>query len=97
MMRLRTGHCRLEHQLHTKLLIGDKDTCLCGMAPMTVEHLLQDCTTHQNERKATWPTEKPVKETFLAYWRICGTQRPSYEEQESLSERSTKKKYPGDQ
>ena len=49
MVRLRTGHCRLRHNLHTKLYIGDTDTCSCGMAPMTVEHLLQDFSTHQNE------------------------------------------------
>ena len=50
MMHLRTGHCRLGHHLPTKLHIGDTDMCPCGM---TVEYLLQDCTTHQNERKAT--------------------------------------------
>ena len=61
MVRLRTGYCRLKHHLHTTPHIGDTDMCPCGMAPMTVEHL-QDCTTHQNERKSTWPTETPVKE-----------------------------------
>ena len=73
--------------------LAELDIPICGMAPMTVEHLLQDCTTHQNEREATWPTETPVvvKEK-MAYWQICDAQRPSYEEPESLSEHSTKKK-----
>ena len=65
MVRLRTGYCRLRHHLRTKLHIGDTDMCPCGMAPMTVQHLLQDFTTHQNERKATWPTETPVKEKIF--------------------------------
>ena len=86
MVRPRTGHCRLRQHLHKNLHIGDTYMCHCGMARMTVEHL-QDCTTHQNERKAT-----PVKTISLAYWRICSAQRPSEEEPGSLSERSTKKK-----
>ena len=51
MVLLRTGQCRFKHHLHTKLHIGDTDVCPCGMAPMTVEHLLQDCATHTHKRE----------------------------------------------
>ena len=65
MVCLRTGQCRLRHHFHTTLHIGDTYMCPCSMAPMKVQHLLQDAATHQNERMATWPTEIPVKKKDL--------------------------------
>ncbi|XP_070181840.1 uncharacterized protein [Littorina saxatilis] len=52
-VRLRTGHCRLKHHLYTKFHIGDSASCPCGTSPMTVQHFLQDCPTHQNLRAET--------------------------------------------
>ena len=61
-VRLRTGHSRLRHHMHTKFRIGESAVCPCGTAPMTVEHLLQDCPTHQNLRAKTWPADQPLRE-----------------------------------
>ena len=93
MVLLRIGHCRLKHHLHTKLHIGDTDVCPCGMAPMTVEHLLQDCATHTQKRGRQPGLQKHTrKKICMAYWRICSEQRPLYEEPEYLSEISKKQK-----
>ena len=59
MVQLRTGHLRLRQHMFTKFRIGE---CHCGTSPMTVEHFLQDCQTHQNVRSETWPADTPVRE-----------------------------------
>ncbi|KAK7097552.1 uncharacterized protein [Littorina saxatilis] len=61
-VRLRTDHCRLKHHLYTKFHIGDSASCPCGTSPMTVEHFLQDCPTHQNLRAETWPADTPMRD-----------------------------------
>ncbi|XP_070180464.1 uncharacterized protein [Littorina saxatilis] len=61
-VRLRTGHCRLKHHLYTKFHIGDSASCPCGTSPMTVQHFLQDCPTHQNLRAETWPADTPMRD-----------------------------------
>ena len=35
---------------------------VCGTLPMTVEHVLQDCQTHQNVRAEAWPADTLVRE-----------------------------------
>ena len=59
--RLRTGHNRLRHQLHTKLGIGQTSECPCGQGPMTTEHILQSCPMYHDLRMRKWPT--PTHET----------------------------------
>ena len=54
--RLRTGHNRLRHHLHTKFSIGTTGLCPCNEALMTAEHILQDCRIHQREREKNWPS-----------------------------------------
>jgi hypothetical protein len=49
-----TGHNRLRHQMYHKLKIGETYLCTCCIAPMTAEHLLQECPSYNNERKETW-------------------------------------------
>nr|KAG5700129.1 hypothetical protein BaRGS_010436 [Batillaria attramentaria] len=49
-VRLRTGHCRFKHHMFTKFNIGDTAACSCGAPRMAVDHLLQNCPTHQNQK-----------------------------------------------
>ena len=54
--RLRTGHNRLRHHLHSKFKIGNTGQCPCGEALMTTEHILQECKTHERAREKFWPS-----------------------------------------
>ena len=54
--RLRTGHNRLRHHLHTTFRIGTTGLCPCHEALMTAEHILQDCRIHQRAREKIWPS-----------------------------------------
>ena len=55
-LRLRTGHNRLNHHLHTKFGIGQSGECPCGQGPMTADHILQSCPTYAVSRNLYWPT-----------------------------------------
>ena len=54
--RLRTGHNRLNHHMHTRFRIGESPRCPCGAAAQTAEHILQYCPTYSDLRKRLWPT-----------------------------------------
>ena len=58
--RLRTGHNRLKHHLHSTFRIGDSEQCSCGTGSQTTEHLLQSCPLHQALRDRTWPEPTPL-------------------------------------
>ena len=60
-LRLRTGHNRLNHHLYTKLRIGQSDQCPCQTSSMTTTHILQECPVHENLRQRTWPEVTPVR------------------------------------
>ena len=49
--RLRTGHNRLRHHLHTKFRIGTTGLCPCHEALITAEHILEDCRINQRARE----------------------------------------------
>ena len=51
--RVYNRYCRLRHHMYTKLHIGHCALCPCDISPMTIEHLLQDCPTHQTLRTET--------------------------------------------
>ena len=61
-VRLRTGHCRLRHYIFTKLAIASSAVYPGGTSSVTVEHLLQNCPTHQNLRVETCPADATVSE-----------------------------------
>ena len=42
--------------------IWESAVCHCSTSPKTVEHFLQDCQTHRNQRAKTWPADTPVRE-----------------------------------
>lgn len=61
-LRLRTGHNRLNAHLYNKLKIGQSEMCPCHTAAMTTEHLLQHCHLHDALRNETWPEAKALNE-----------------------------------
>ena len=62
LFRLRTGHNRLNAHMFRKLKIGQSEMCPCGTAPMTTEHLLQECPLQDGPRRATWPQPAPLRD-----------------------------------
>ena len=60
-IRLRTGHNRLNAHLH-RLKMIPSDRCSCTLSPMTVEHILQECTMLRQHRENTWPAETSSEE-----------------------------------
>jgi hypothetical protein len=47
--------------------IGETDLCTCGTAPMTAEHLLQECQSYSSEKTETW--EQAVTPPGPTLWR----------------------------
>ena len=43
LVRLRTGHNRLNSHMHSKLKLASSPTCPCGQKDQTTDHLLQRC------------------------------------------------------
>ena len=60
-LRLRSGHNRLNHHLATKLKLVPSPICPCGKTDQTTEHILQECELHNTLRQAIWPAETPLQ------------------------------------
>ena len=54
-VRLRTGHNRLNAHMHKKFKLASTPTCPCGQEDQTTEHILQRCAQLQDKRRETWP------------------------------------------
>ena len=54
-MRLRTGHNRLNAHMNRKMKLAPSPTCNCGLGDQTAEHILQDCPLLQGHRETVWP------------------------------------------
>ena len=55
LVRLRTGHNRLNSHIHRKLKLVPSPTCPCGQEEQTTEHVLQRCPplrSHKRRRVA---------------------------------------------
>jgi hypothetical protein len=59
-MRLRTGHCRLNAHMFRKLKLAPSPTCSCGLDDQTPNHMLQNCPLLKNLQDKTWPTATPL-------------------------------------
>ena len=55
LVRLRTGHNRLNSHMHRKLKLAPSPTCPCGREEQTVEHVLQRCPLYKATREDVWP------------------------------------------
>ena len=56
LVRLRTGHNRLNAHMCKKLKLVPTAVCPCGEGEQTTEHVFQHCKRHDQERSAIWPT-----------------------------------------
>ena len=55
LVRLRTGHNRLNSHMHSKLKLAPSPTCPCGQEEQTTEHDLQRRPLHKATREDMWP------------------------------------------
>ena len=55
LVRLRTGHNRLNSHMHRKLKLAPSPTFPCGREEQTVEHVLQRCPLYEATREDVWP------------------------------------------
>ena len=55
LVRLRTGHNRLNSHMHRKLKLAPSPTCPCGQEEQTTEQVLQRCPLHKATRQDVWP------------------------------------------
>ncbi|KAK7110703.1 hypothetical protein V1264_014534 [Littorina saxatilis] len=56
LMRLCTGHNRLNAHMSQKMKLVPSPTCSCGLEDKTTEHILQRCTILKSLRKTMWLT-----------------------------------------
>ena len=55
LVRLRTGHNRLNSHMHRKLKLAPSPTCPCGRDEQTTEHVLQRCPLYKATKEDVWP------------------------------------------
>ncbi|CAC5418065.1 unnamed protein product [Mytilus coruscus] len=63
--RLRTGHNRLNQNLHKVMKVVPSPMCPCGEAEQDTAHLLQSCKINQALRDKIWHSETPLKEKLF--------------------------------
>ena len=68
LMRLRTGHNRLNAHMNHKFKLAPSPTCPCGLEDQTAEHILQRCPLLQEERREMWPAETLLKTKLHGGW-----------------------------
>ncbi|KAK7111740.1 hypothetical protein V1264_011322 [Littorina saxatilis] len=61
LIRLRTGHNRLNAHMNQKFKLAPSPTCACGQEDQTAEHILQRCPLLDEERKEVWPSPTPLQ------------------------------------
>ena len=54
-LRLRTGHNRLNNHMNKRFRIAPSPRCPCGEADQTAEHVLQECGDLRAQRMRLWP------------------------------------------
>ena len=52
----------MTYELFNKLKIGQTDRCPCDTAPMTTQHLPQDCPLHDVLKQEAWPDYPPLRD-----------------------------------
>ena len=60
LVRLCTGHNRLNSHMHGKLKLSPSPTCPCGQEEQTTEHVLQRCPLLKATREDVWPVSTPL-------------------------------------
>ena len=60
LVRLLTGHNRLNSHMHGILKLASSPNCPCGQEDHTTEHVLQRCHLHKATRENVWPVSTPL-------------------------------------
>jgi len=60
-VRLRTGHNRLNAHMNRKFKLVPSPICPCGLEDQTTDHILQRCPKLQKQRDQSWPTATSVE------------------------------------
>ena len=66
LVRLLTGHNRLNSHMHGKLKLAFSPTCSCVQEVQTTEHVLQRCLFHKATREDVWVFSTPLMTKFSA-------------------------------
>ena len=61
LIRLRTGHNRLNFHMCKKLKMAPSTACNCQQGDQTVEHILQSCPQLRALRVSIWPDDTPLQ------------------------------------
>ena len=61
LVRLRTGHNRLNAHMHKKLKLSPSPECCCELEDQTAEHILQRCPLLEQKRKEVWHMDIPFE------------------------------------
>ena len=59
-LRLRTGHNRLNSHMCRKLKLAPSTACNCQQGDQTAEHILQSCPKLHTLRESIWPNATPL-------------------------------------
>ena len=51
--------------IYSKLKLGHTNRCPCNTAPMTSQHLLQDCPFYDAIRGETWPKDTSLRDKLF--------------------------------
>ena len=63
LIRLRTGHNRLNAHMYKKMKLVASSMCICNIEDQTTEHILQRCPNHTNNiRNQLWPDNTTLQQ-----------------------------------
>ena len=99
LIRLRTGHNRLNSHMHRKMNLVPSPLCTCGTEDQTTEHILQICPAYQHLRQQIWSDgtslhqklygKKEVQERTVGFIQQAGLSVYSSEREEEDQESSS--------
>ena len=62
LLRLRTGHNRLNAHMYKKMKLVPSSMCICNIEDQTTQHILQRCPNHTNIRNQLWPDNTTLQQ-----------------------------------
>ena len=62
LLRLRTGHHRLNAHMYKKMKLVPSSMCICNIEDQTTQHILQRCPNHTNIRNQLWPDNTTLEQ-----------------------------------
>ena len=77
LIRLRTGHNRLNSHMHRKMNLVPSPLCTCGTEDQTTEHILQICPAYQHLRQHNYLVRRNII-TPEAVWEEISTREDSW-------------------